>query len=123
VELPPAKDIKPGTRFSVKTVNGFVEVRVLKFNRGKAKSNYVATCDGETKKQVVIDTPASVFFQGSEFTGAFSMAIPLENGQWAVRADFMINNDVFWEGVSEPSAPLSGDTPPPERSSGSYFFS
>ncbi len=99
MDIPAAKNIKAGARFSVKTPNGIVEFRAQKFGRGNGESKYLTTWDGTTEKQVVRDAECSVMFKGSIFTGTFSMVQPMDNGDWAVRAEFLIKDEEFWEGV------------------------
>jgi len=99
VDIPIAREIKAGSRFSVKTPNGTVEFQVLKFGRGKGESKYLTTWDGTTAKQVVRDAECSVFFKGLEFTGAICMVHEMENGKWAVRLEFLIKEEGFWEGM------------------------
>ena len=92
-----AKDVKPGTRFSIKTPNGMVEFRVLKFAHGKGADKHLTTIDGITQKQVVRLAQCSVRFRGTEFSGTISLVQPMDDGTWAVRAEFLIRDEEFWE--------------------------
>jgi hypothetical protein len=99
VDIPLAKDVKPGTRFSVNTPNGIVEFRVLKFAHGSGAGKHLTTIDGITLKQVVPQAQCSIGFRGSGFSGSFSMVCRMDDGTWAVRAEFLIANEEFWEGA------------------------
>lgn len=124
MELPPAKDIKPGIRFPVMTQNGAVEFRLLKFERGKGESKHALTWDGITKKQVLLHWSCSVFFRGNEFSGRFSLVSQMENGNWAVRIEMVIAEEEFWKDAKEPSVPLPGAASEYEPDpTDTYFFS
>ena len=97
VDIPLAKDVKPGARFSVNTPNGIVEFRLLKFAHGRGADKYLTTIDGITVKQVVPQAHCSIRFRGTEFSGKFSMVHPMDDGTWAVRAEFLIADEEYWE--------------------------
>jgi hypothetical protein len=99
VDIPLAKDVRPGTRFSVKTPNGIVEFRVVKFAHGRGADKHQTTIDGITQKQVVPQAHCSIRSRGSEFKGQFSMVHPMDDGTWAVRAEFLMADEEFWEGA------------------------
>jgi len=99
VDISLAKDVKPGTRFSIKTPNGMVEFRVLKFAHGRGEDKHLTTIDGVTLKQVVVLAQCSIKSRGNEFLGKFSMVQPMDDGAWAVRAEFLIRDEEFWEGA------------------------
>ncbi|HEY1663653.1 MAG TPA: hypothetical protein VGI03_14640 [Verrucomicrobiae bacterium] len=99
MDIPCAREAKAGSRFSVQTPNGIVEFRVSKFSRGKGDSKFLTTWDGTTAKQVVREAECSVFLKGLEFKGATCMVHPMDNGSWAVRLEFLITDDEFWEGM------------------------
>ena len=99
MNIPPAKDVKAGTRFFIKTPNGVVEFRVVKFTHGKGADKHLTTIDGITQKQVVRLAQCSVRFRGTEFSGTISLVQPMDDGTWAVRAEFLIGDEEFWEGA------------------------
>jgi hypothetical protein len=111
VELPPARDIKPGLRFPVISENGTVEVRLLKFSHGKGENKHATTWDGTAKKEVMLHWPCSLLFKGERFTGRFSLVSPIESGGWAVRIEVVIPDEDFWKDMKPPSAPLPGAEP------------
>lgn len=97
MDIPSANKIKPGARFLLQTPNGIVEFRALKTTFGKGESRHMLTLDGITLKQVVPQAHCSVQFKGEQFNGIFSMVHPLDNGTWAVRAEFKILSEDFWQ--------------------------
>ena len=99
MNIPPAKDVKAGTRFFIKTPNGMVEFRVLKLAHGRGADKFLTTIDGTTLKQVVRLAECSIKFGGTEFAGNFTLVQPMDDGTWVVRAEFIIGNDQFWEGA------------------------
>jgi hypothetical protein len=99
MNIPPAKDIKAGTRFFIDTPNGIVEFRVVKFAHGRDSDKHLTTIDGITLKQVVRLAQCSIKFEGTKFSGSFSMVQPMDDGTWAVRAEFLIGDEKFWVGT------------------------
>ena len=99
MNIPSARDVKVGTRFSIMTPNGIVEFRVLKFAHGRGTDKHLTTIDGTTQKQVVRLAECSIRFVGTEFSGSFTMVQPLDDGSWAVRAEFLIGDEEFWMGA------------------------
>ena len=99
MNIPSAKDVKAGTKIFITTPNGIVEFQVVKFAHGRGADKHLTTIDGTTLKQVVRLAQCSIKFGGAEFTGSFSMVQPMDNSTWAVRAEFLIGNEKFWEGA------------------------
>ena len=98
MDIPLAKAIKSGTRFSVNTPNGIVEFRVVRFAHGLGEDKHLTTIDGITQKQVVPQAHCSIRSRGNEFKGQFTMVHPMDDGTWAVRVEFLIADEEFWEG-------------------------
>lgn len=99
MEIPLAKEVKAGTRFPINTPNGMVEFCVVRFTHGRGDDKHLTTIDGTTSKQVVVQAHCSTRFKGNEFKGKFTMVMPLDDKAWAVRAEFLIGDEEFWEGA------------------------
>jgi len=72
---------------------------VLKFAHGRGADKHLTTIDGITVKQVVPQASCSIRSKGNEFSGSISMVRPMDDGSWAVRAEFLIADEAFWEGA------------------------
>ena len=70
---------------------------MLKFAHGREMDKYLTTIDGITQKQVVPQAHCSIRFGGNKFFGKFSMVQPMADGTWAVRAEFLITDEEYWD--------------------------